>query len=373
MSAFSEIFKFVMNLFQLGMYYAKEIVKLLIGNLPEIQLNDASMGFLTTLLGMKSKMEVKGQQLYNEYSVVRKCTDNIVYFRDCGKALCMDYRIEPLQDNWISVSHVEKNNTDIFLETGDDYNEKYYFFKPAGDIGSSLNDYYKKGLDSICDIAKGCSSSTKMETLITAKIDNKYTFFSIFHNSNIEETEYKLPTGNGKKQFISVEYTHPEMPKGIVMELNTNLFYEKNHLLTPTFVRRYLEHQEEPYIFDTKYVIKIMDTNINTITIKPNQYIQLKRMGYDVINVYSDDDMDKPEPEPEPEPESEPEPEPEQSECSEEVNEESNSESNSESEIIGINEIEIVGDLEIAETEFTDDLEVSDNDSTHSSNETETS
>jgi hypothetical protein len=34
------------------------------------------------------------------------------------------------------------------------------------------------------------------------------------------------------------------------------------------------------------YVVKIMDTNINTFTIKSNQYIKLSERSYSVITVY---------------------------------------------------------------------------------------
>jgi hypothetical protein len=76
------------------------------------------------------------------------------------------------------------------------------------------------------------------------------------------------------------------MKTGIVIDIPDNMYCNTSCILTPAFIQRYLAHQDKLYFFDMNYVVNIMDTNINSFTLKSNQYIKLSERSYSVITVY---------------------------------------------------------------------------------------
>jgi len=269
--------------------YILETFNIMVGNLNEIKLSEIMVSIATTCLMIKSKVDVKAKHMYNTYPIIRHYTDACVYVHDYCRACIMGYSIEPLCNNWISVSNITNNDMDIFLGDDYEYTEKYHYFTTDNETATDL---YKRGLDRICDIASSKCIPNSLETLVTMKIGNKYMYSSFFHTDiDTPKTERLLPTTEGKNVFLSIEYTHPSMSKGIVIELPTNMYIANNHILSATFVRRYLEHQDQEYTFDNNYVIKLLDTTITMMKIKANQYINIKRMGYEVITIYPDDTL----------------------------------------------------------------------------------
>jgi tRNA A37 threonylcarbamoyladenosine biosynthesis protein TsaE len=73
------------------------------------------------------------------------------------------------------------------------------------------------------------------------------------------------------------------MKAGIVIQLDRSVYLVGNQILSPTFVKSYLEYQSELYHFDMDYVLKIMDDTICTMTLSSDKYILLKEDGYQVV------------------------------------------------------------------------------------------
>ena len=80
--------------------------------------------------------------------------------------------------------------------------------------------------------------------------------------------------------FISVNYVHPKMNSPIALNIDKSMLLTQNELFTPTFVRRYLDYQEEEFVFDMNYLIKIIDSDINMIELTSNQYIRIDKDKY---------------------------------------------------------------------------------------------
>ena len=87
-------------------------------------------------------------------------------------------------------------------------------------------------------------------------------------------------------RFLSVEYYHQNNPttENIILAVDPAYLYEMNELFAPEFIMHLLEHQEIPFHFDMAYTLRIMDNNINIIELKSNQYLLLKKDGYDICN-----------------------------------------------------------------------------------------
>ena len=56
-----------------------------------------------------------------------------------------------------------------------------------------------------------------------------------------------------------------------------------NELFSPAFLLRLLDHQLEPFYFDDNYQLVLVDNNLVSFILKPNQYIQLNLNTYDII------------------------------------------------------------------------------------------
>jgi hypothetical protein len=270
--------------------YVRDTFDILIGNLKEIKLNDVFINVFLFIAWLKNWVEVNAKYVYDTYPFVRNNADTMHYAIDYCNAKFNGYRIEPLCDNWISLTTLDKFNTDLFV--GDKYvcSEQYYYFK--SDKSISTDDLYKQCLEYVSEIAKSRTGPTARETMITMKVSDKYLCSSLFNVENNAAPVYTLSLNKGKNYFLSIEYTHPKMSGGIVVYMPTNVYNATSNILTPAFIKRYLEYQSLPYVFDMRYTLKILDTNINIFNMKSNQHIKLKDRSYDVVTVGTIDEED---------------------------------------------------------------------------------
>ena len=73
------------------------------------------------------------------------------------------------------------------------------------------------------------------------------------------------------------------MKDRLVIELDKNVYFANNIVLSSLFIKRYLEYQVENYVFDENYTINLMDNNINMITLTQLDSILLGENSYTVI------------------------------------------------------------------------------------------
>jgi hypothetical protein len=94
----------------------------------------------------------------------------------------------------------------------------------------------------------------------------------------------KIPI-NSNIRFLSIEYCHPGIDEPIQLVLEKDWCIVSNEIFTYTHVFRMLQYQvsEEEYIFDERYFLKLIDSNINILEITSGQYIRLESDDYTVI------------------------------------------------------------------------------------------
>ena len=73
------------------------------------------------------------------------------------------------------------------------------------------------------------------------------------------------------------------METRITMNLDKDLYFTNNVILSSLFIKRYLDYQPEDFIFDENYTINLMDNNINMITLTYPQSIMLSEDSYRII------------------------------------------------------------------------------------------
>lgn len=189
---------------------------------------------------------------------------NIVYFI---KTHLLKHKLEPYDQYWISTSVLEDNQ----------FNEEYIFFNSCLFF---INKKTKINEPQNYDVS--FLKKIENDKLFILKTDNVYLSRVSFKNvSFCEMTTEKTP-----KCFLVVEYTHPEMTKPVVLEINQNYFVENNEILSNIFVLRCLKYQYEPYIFDEKYVLKIIDNDIEDFILKPTQYVKILKDKYVIMENY---------------------------------------------------------------------------------------
>lgn len=146
--------------------------------------------------------------------------------------------------------------------------------------------------------------------------DNFFVCRQLYPNSNNEYTGRK-----SRVRLLTAEYIHPLMEEPIIFDIDNRYMREGNDIFSVGFVKRLLEYQSEPYVFDLSYTISIMDDCMSTITIDSTQYINLLFRKFEIKvtpkeerfiskTVDLGEELSEPEPAPEPAPEPKPEPEP---------------------------------------------------------------
>ena len=81
--------------------------------------------------------------------------------------------------------------------------------------------------------------------------------------------------------FLSIVLKFPYAK--INMELDKSFLFINNELFSKTFLKRYLHYNNIDVPFTNDYTVNIMDSNINIITIKPDEYMQLNKLDYSIV------------------------------------------------------------------------------------------
>lgn len=100
-----------------------------------------------------------------------------------------------------------------------------------------------------------------------------------------ERGELHLTKTKTPKHFLSIEYSHPEMDDKVPIELSASTYIEGNEILSKQFVRRYLEYQSEPFVFDNNYKLILMDSKIKMLELNSEQYVVIGKTGYDIKSI----------------------------------------------------------------------------------------
>ena len=261
--------------------FGSTILKNIHTYLSEIDYNSIGFDIINKYSTMKQTVVSTYNNNIDKNSILNISLEYSLYFIEYVKSFIYDYRVEPFNNNWISISYVDQTENDkktlsfIFDETYDQL-DTIHFFKD-----NIVNDY--------CDDFNAWYNTAKaillkdrkvFDCLISMRIENKY----IYKVCNIEEEAFdELPFELSKVKFLSIEYTHPELQKSIVIEVDKNAYLIGNEILSCTFVKRALEYSCNIKNFDTDYVLKIMDNDLKTFELKSNEYIKLEKDSYKII------------------------------------------------------------------------------------------
>ena len=97
--------------------------------------------------------------------------------------------------------------------------------------------------------------------------------------------DFNLSKTRTPTHFLSIEYSHPALEDKVQIELSVSVYIEGNDILSKQFVRRHLEYQSDPFVFDDRYKLTIMDSRIKILELGSNQYVTIGKLGYEIITI----------------------------------------------------------------------------------------
>jgi hypothetical protein len=228
-------------------------------------------------------VKTKYNIIYNKHPVVKSIVDYSNYFIKYFYSYLTYTKIEPLQSNWISTSVLSRRDKNRFV--GDEYTllESYEFMKNPHQLLDNKQ-ICEINYNEICELVDSIvlNSSSYVEGMVKMKLGNNY-FYRVFNTEHGTMNEFRLELLPIKPQFLSIEYTHPIMKKTISIELDKSVYFVNNQILSPTFIKLYLEYQSDLYHFDMDYVLRIIDSDINSFELRSNKHILLSENGYKVV------------------------------------------------------------------------------------------
>tara|TARA_B110000285_G_scaffold231990_1_gene302004 strand:- start:5129 stop:5995 length:867 start_codon:yes stop_codon:yes gene_type:complete len=257
----------------------------MITNLWDVDYTSLGTNLFMRYIEIKIKLNTFCKYLYTNYDIVKNSVDITSYNIEYQKARYNKHRIEPFEEYWICVSMLLNNNKDKFSGNEDIYLENYQFIKPHLTPDISQKEYYNECLTYFTETASSIASCDKqvLETMVTMRIGNN-TFNKSFNKGTIiNQDESNYCNTLSKVSFLSIEYTHPKMDKKIVINIPKSMYFANNNILSALFIKRYLEYQYEPYIFDNKYTLNLMDNNVKMFSMKYTDSIVLSENTYQVV------------------------------------------------------------------------------------------
>jgi len=232
-------------------------------------------------IDVKTGVSKCGNYLYNNFDVIKNTVDTTSYNLDRVKSIYNEHRIEPFDNNWVCISILLNNDQTLFADNKHIYLENYQNINPYTTSDVSKDYYYNNCISYFGKMATSIAKcdDNVVETMVTMKLDDGV--FNKSFNKNTENTTYS--NTRVKSQFLTIEYTHPKMKDRIIIELDKDIYFTDNIILSSLFIKRYLEYQPEEFIFDEDYTVNLMDNNVNMITLSYSQSVLLSDNSYKVI------------------------------------------------------------------------------------------
>ena len=182
------------------------------------------------------------KSIYLGNRVIRDSTDSISYTTMYIYNTLLQKRIAPKESTWWSISTMNDN----VLE------EVFVYEKPLVIINPSLFIYHKPS-------------------------------FILCTNSGVINDD-DVPVSSSIR-FLSVEYTHPEMEEPIQLTFEKEWCMAGNEILGDIHILRLLEYEyiKSEYIFDERYVVNVIDSNICVFKVCSGQFIRMEENDYQLI------------------------------------------------------------------------------------------
>jgi len=234
--------------------------------------------FITCEMIGKKIYDTLGKTLYDESVILKHITDVWLWTLEQYDLLSSRRKREPISLRWISEYNIYPNTT---LDTGVDW---YKNDRTTKYMSNERFESYQEHLepsqeDTFTRMKSHFSSETphnySKETDGIVLVRKNDVYYSVLCNRNPNGNEYfgKNSGDPSTVRILSVTYTHPKMTKAIELKIDDGYCRIGNQILSPAFVYRCLEYQEEPFVFDMNYRLDVIDGEINQHVLKSSNYM----------------------------------------------------------------------------------------------------
>jgi hypothetical protein len=121
------------------------------------------------------------------------------------------------------------------------------------------------------------------QSMLIAKKYERYTIRHAYWNVDFVAT--KLDFTPSEVEFLAIEYHHPEMENPMAIQLPASMMVVGSEILSFAFMYRYFKQlpRYTKYVFDHRYVLRILDDCVNMVEIYSNQCIKLSASSYKIV------------------------------------------------------------------------------------------
>ena len=227
------------------------------------RVNNIVTNIMSTLLWKYSDLRIFLDDKYNHYY------DNNKYFK-----LTMDYSFSmfrylkrSLITDYILPEEIDWHNYISVAEDDSDYK-----YSESFEIVSSVINNEREFIESV-ELSKGFFKNFSNPNLCCLVSKYKDTYIVCNHSSKLKQTDYFQKSNTS---ILSVVYSHPKMKEKISIDLPKEMLYCHNQLFNAAFVYFCLRYfNKDNFIFDKDYNIEIMDSNVETMNITYEYYLDI--------------------------------------------------------------------------------------------------
>lgn len=122
------------------------------------------------------------------------------------------------------------------------------------------------------------------QSMIIAKKYERYTIRHAYWNADFTVT--KLDFTPSEVEFLAIEYHHPEMASPMTIQLPESMMVVNSEILSFAFMYRYFKQlpRYTKYVFDHRYVLRVLDDSVNMVEIYSNQCVKLSKTSYKIVD-----------------------------------------------------------------------------------------
>lgn len=202
-------------------------------------------------------IETVAHYTYMNYSIVKTVCDYAVWTKEQVELLFSSYRREPDGSYWVSLCSLSRPPLYSSLA----FFEAYQILNKV--ISNELLQSFAYSY-SITEHDPLC----KTDMILIAKNEEMYKIVRYPG----EPIDAFVPSSY---RLLSVSYTHPSMKEPVPLDIPNGMMLIGNELFSPCFVRRCLEYQSRPFVFDMDYRLEMIDRNVKCFTLTSDDYLVL--------------------------------------------------------------------------------------------------
>lgn len=220
--------------------------------------------FIWNFNTMQVLFERKCLQLYNNYSTVRNVTYycQSIWWRIFSKPQ-LTLLQEPEESVWITLT--THDDDDIYTS------QQYLDNEPTRKL-------FERKMEASANTLSNLKN--KNSCCLIGKYNERYFV-------QVSDISPKLEYAKSSIMFLSVYYCHPSMKTKLELTIPESMLYVGNELLNGTFLLRALKMQPEPFVFDPRYELQCMDSNVFEFSVFDNQYVRVNHNSFEVVTIFA--------------------------------------------------------------------------------------